>query len=505
MFRYYSNIGYLLILIDVICFCGIIISIFINGVLIITFDCYISNIVDIKENFESKPIFNLKEANVTCGKTQEILKIDNWMGTVVGCDCNSKKDVSFNKYNSNLYRGQCDGRTGTNCKVVDAVESVSITKWKNKQLCHDKKDDNFSYESLLSISVKEDEKCPIGFKSCGYLDNLKNIMCLAEKDDCPINFAIITNNKDPPNNYGNYKYNTISFEDGTHLHYTNEAIDRSVIIKLKLTEGQVCLDIDEYNSNGTRYKLDYYEHYGCNSNFSNYTYDNRYEYFDTMNKYKLYNDNNVFSQVSSLKQYPIEDMKNEDIMLYQRSYMGFSKECLKTSNFKPEHLKKFESRINAAKNLNLTIVCFLSLNLVFFVGTEGIKYKERFNYQVQIVTFFNYPWYCITFILSTISYCMTSSIKEIGNECGDKYNIILMNMVQDELNRTKAYLQVILFFSLFSICAYFIDDLFVFIYGYFTNKIPNPPKKSKDTKQTKNIQNIEMITTEHACINTNKT
>ena len=218
-----------------------------------------------------------------------------------------------------------------------------------------------------------------------------------------------------------------------------------------------------------------------------------------MNKYELYSDNNVFSKVSSLKQYPVEDMKNEDIMLYKRSYMGFDRECLRISKFKPEHLKNFESHINAAKNLNLTIVCFLTLNLVFFVGAEGIKYKERFNYQVQIVTFFNYPWYCITFILSTISFCMTTSIKEIGNECGDEYNVIIMNMVQDELNRMKAYLQVILFFSLFSICAYFIDDLFIFLYKYFTNK--EPEQKVKIKKVTKNIDKIEMITTEHACIN----
>ena len=499
MFRYYPNTGYLLILIDVICFCGIIISLVINSVLIITFDCYISNIVEINSNFESKPIFNLKEGNSSCDASQEVLEIDEWPGTVIGCDCNSRKDVSFNKYNSNLYRGQCDGRTGTNCKVVDAVDSVRITKWKKKLLCHDKKNQNYSYESLLSISVKDDKECEIGFKSCGYLDNLKNKMCLPENDECPINFAVITNEKEPPSEYGNYTYKTISFDDGTNLHYTNDAVDRSVIIKLKLTEGDVCLDIDEYNSNGTRYQLDFYEHYGCNNNFSDFIYDERYEYFDTMNKYELYSDNNVFSKVSSLKQYPVEDMKNEDIMLYKRSYMGFDRECLRISKFKPEHLKNFESHINAVKNLNLTIVCFLTLNLVFFVGAEGIKYKERFNYQVQIVTFFNYPWYCITFILSTISFCMTTSIKEIGNECGDEYNVIIMNMVQDELNRMKAYLQVILFFSLFSICAYFIDDLFIFLYKYFTNK--EPEQKVKIKKVTKNIHKIEMITTEHTCIN----
>ena len=38
-----------------------------------------------------------------------------------------------------------------------------------------------------------------------------------------------------------------------------------------------------------------------------------------------------------------------------------------------------------------------------------------------------------------------------------------MNMVQDELNRTEACLQVILLFSLFSICGYFIDDLRIYI------------------------------------------
>ena len=47
---------------------------------------------------------------------------------------------------------------------------------------------NYSYEYLLKHSRKN---CEENYKKCGILDTYGNVMCIPEKDDCPINDIIV--------------------------------------------------------------------------------------------------------------------------------------------------------------------------------------------------------------------------------------------------------------------------------------------------------------------------
>ena len=78
----------------------------------------------------------------------------------------------------------------------------------------------YNYHTLLANSGKE---CKKGYKKCGILDTMGNIMCIPEEDICPINEVII----DLESNKISYTlqgYNYTYFEnltEGYVLYYKN--------------------------------------------------------------------------------------------------------------------------------------------------------------------------------------------------------------------------------------------------------------------------------------------
>ena len=55
------------------------------------------------------------------------------------------------------------------------------------------------YDLLFSDSVVgENEKCPEGTKNCGYIDTVKNKLCLKNTSTCPISFIEIRDINSPP-------------------------------------------------------------------------------------------------------------------------------------------------------------------------------------------------------------------------------------------------------------------------------------------------------------------
>ena len=70
----------------------------------------------------------------------------------------------------------------------------------------------------------------------------KNI-CLNLNEKCPINDIKIDNNNNNENSEIIYKI--IKLNNGKFLHYTNQSINKSILIKLKLSDDKPC--IGQYN------------------------------------------------------------------------------------------------------------------------------------------------------------------------------------------------------------------------------------------------------------------
>ena len=91
-------------------------------------------------------------------------------------------------------------------------------------------DSKYNYEELLNHSGKE---CEQNYKKCGIIDNLGNIMCIPEEEECPINEMIVDSISN--NNLYSSNYNVTTFEnltEGYALYYTNKATDKEIITKM---------------------------------------------------------------------------------------------------------------------------------------------------------------------------------------------------------------------------------------------------------------------------------
>ena len=241
------------------------------------------------------------------------LTIDEWKGTVSGSNLDSqvKRDV-------------CPGNDDY-CEKIPATPSVNITLWKNKQFKIKVDDSYYSYGNLFNNSVPSNEECPSDKKQCGILDTMNNKMCIDKDKECPINMIIHSNTR--PTEY-HYKFNNISLNDESYLFFTNEAIDNYIVAHFKISDKEVCLDPNEFNSDAQHYPLDYYEYYGCKTEIKGVKYNSNYHYLDTMNKFTFLEENGVIKEVEDLPYYPINDYKYTTTSLYYRTFIGYDKKCL---------------------------------------------------------------------------------------------------------------------------------------------------------------------------------
>ena len=95
-----------------------------------------------------------------------------------------------------------------------------------------------NYEYLLKHSTKDN--CEKNFKKCGILDTYGNIMCIPERDSCPIN-DIIVDYQNKKNEYTNkgYSYSELSkLPKNYYLYYTNKEIDKEIVVHFNFSDEQ---------------------------------------------------------------------------------------------------------------------------------------------------------------------------------------------------------------------------------------------------------------------------
>ena len=133
----------------------------------------------------------------------------------------------------------------------------------------------YNYSYLLEHSHKP---CEENYKKCGILDTLGNIMCIPEKDECPINDVKI----DLTSKYNEYISNQYKMaylnklNEGYSLYYTNKVTENNIIVKFKFvnSEGEKPRYINEDNfifDDDTYKKSNYYLRKGGSSGGRSYS------------------------------------------------------------------------------------------------------------------------------------------------------------------------------------------------------------------------------------------
>ena len=196
--------------------------------------------IDIYPSIYDYPIINLY------GKSNYYSNLDEWKGTVKG----KYKNEDY----STLEKGFCilKERKEKNCEEVKERTS-SFTTWKKTKVIPTHSE--YSYLELLNLSVSSTEDCPSNLKQCGLLDTINNKMCIDKDKECPINMLIYKKTAEPPTEY-NYTFKNVSFDDGSYLYYTNEAIEHHIISNFTISDTQPCIIPFEYSSNNKRYILE---------------------------------------------------------------------------------------------------------------------------------------------------------------------------------------------------------------------------------------------------------
>ena len=131
-----------------------------------------------------------------------------WQGTAKGCG----------KINDNGIKEARLPETGKNCEkdeeVLEPIPSTNIYSYKGIVISGSTKGEY--YELLKEDIVKVNETCPQNKILCGYIDTLKNKLCINKTMTCPISY--ITISKTAPNIQNLHE---IEGNDGYKLYFSN--------------------------------------------------------------------------------------------------------------------------------------------------------------------------------------------------------------------------------------------------------------------------------------------
>ena len=184
------------------------------------------------------------------------------------------------------------------------------------------------------------------------MDTVGNTLCFPYDSECPINDIIMTNSLSIPNQFKEYNHNSIQINENTVLHYTNEAINKPIIVDFRLSKKMPCL----------KNALD-----DCDTNKG----DRRFKVLDKMNLYTFYEINDLFSYDKKVDRAD-NKLKKKDVYLYYREYIGFNK------NYIENDKRFFIIIIKLTFYLNIIISTILHnrISIIFYF----MKYFGRFYF-----------------------------------------------------------------------------------------------------------------------------
>lgn len=410
-----------------------------------------SILLEMSEQLASRPIFSLSFTEGTCEGSQENQNFGVWPGTVYGCNCTGSYYDVLSKCHKKVCRKSCTAKMKRNkCHTVKEKKPVEIFLWGDIKGCKDSSywDIDFTYEYLLKNSVKKDENCESGFHKCGILDTLGQIMCIPDSYSCPTNLLLVSKDIKPPSEYSQITVNTFSLDNGKYIHYSNEATNNKVIISFKLSDGDVCVNPGEYNSESTPFILDYYESYGCKTKIKGSYFDDRYEYIDEMNKYSLYQANGILGQVSDFKGYPVEELRTVTTKLYTINYSGIDKQCFFDKKITK---KKLKDAYSSLKNIDNDIIPVIISSVCLLLFILGVLLKLRKVYDSGIVNIV-FSSFIICFVLSLFIFLVSRMTKISGfpdlTDCGDHITTTGLNIVSSNIKKYKIYYPVAIAFDI---------------------------------------------------------
>ena len=302
---------------------------------------------DLIDNFNTGYFMNFSKCPSPYDNTLEqnkrrlsdnLISFGKWEGMKRGCGKknNNNFEVRVLKDEENCEENE---------KLLQPISARELYIFKGISICGVTKANYYDLLFSNDSIVKKDQDCPNGKKLCGYIDTIKNKLCLDEDKECPISYVSFS--ESPPSNISNLKYIE---GKGINLYYSNNPYENSneipyITNTFKIFNNIIC-SIPNLYSFEDLYALD-----GFNKTYADkcvikedfrqeYTRDfgDRYHQLHQIDSYALYKENKIIDDLerSELINYGLNTSKykNNLLYLYVRTHYGFDKECLEKNNIK---------------------------------------------------------------------------------------------------------------------------------------------------------------------------
>ena len=251
--------------------------------------------------------------------------------------------------------------------LVPSVPGFDLTIWKNTTFISQ----NYTYHNYLSLlkqAKPQDEPCDEGYKQCGILDSFNQKLCLLEHETCPLNQIELSKSPTPSDIFTNKDVvNTTLLNDNvTYLHTSNAEINSRVIIGIVLGPRSFCFDFDERKLGPPYYSYDRSSSRGeCTSHFG-YETDFHYTSLDKQSKFQVYNEIGIISKIQDFinYNYPLKELKNYNLYLYKRNYVGFNLTCLGDRELNEESINVIKKNVALIYRLNVSAAVFVFIQSV---------------------------------------------------------------------------------------------------------------------------------------------
>lgn len=381
---------------------------------------------DLENNYNKVPIFTI---NAPSQENLSVLQIAIWT----------------------MNKAKCyQGKHGPYCE--NSYSGEAIYTWKEIFFYSPSIDnDKYKYSTLIKNSVAKGEKCKEGYKQCGIIDTMNNILCLEEGDECPINFIIKSNSISPPNEILRYQtFDVKLIEKGTYFFYTNEAIDNYVISEFSINTNKPCLTVTDF----------------CNKKYGKekLTEDGRYQYLDSMNKHSFYREHGFFGL--DMDYQGKEDLlRLDNVNLYYRPFIGYDLSCVNDKNF---YLNKtYRSRCKTARKLIIVALFFDLLHLLELFVYPFKSFKHSFAYMTAPKTLLfikiMHPIFTLCFVIGALAIHRGENLMG----CGDVYTEAVLTEMTNIKTKQERYEIAMIAISLLLVILFILDDI---IYGLLENK-----------------------------------
>ena len=310
----------------------------------------------ISENLKKSPIFDIK-INEDCSNSDKNI-LGFFGGTKEGYIYDGIEILDKCKYKK--------------CEKLNEIPRTEYKILKNNKICGKMTEKN--YFDYYKLTINKNNKCTKNEKRCGYLDYYKNILCLPENMECPINDIVISNHSNFTHN--NYIYKKIKLSDNQYLYYTSDNINGYIITSLS----SLIFGIPCGSKNYQNYSISPLDNYStCND----YYYRDNYYYYvknlTTLNAKEFLSQNHIYDNITNIPSYYNKKINETNLTIFAIGYIGISDDFIANfnpdTNFMIEISKKLKFRGAVSK------ICFISIIVLggytFFVVLGAVASNNR--------------------------------------------------------------------------------------------------------------------------------